>query len=106
CQVGQFRCAKWANSNARTQQGAIQSSLLIAMAEASNRLRGEREHSGNLRSTGLFCQLQEGQGSQDHTDLLHPALQHFSSLLLILLGDITMQRGTPHALIMSQNNST
>ena len=51
--------------------------LLIAMAEASNRLRGERDYPGNLRGTGMLCQLQQGQGPQDHTDLLHPALRQF-----------------------------
>src|SRR4029077_18459768 len=35
-------------------QGAIQSNLLIAVAEASNRLRGQRDRPGNLRSTGML----------------------------------------------------
>jgi len=39
-------------------QRTIQSSPLVAMAEASNRLRSERDHPGNLRGTGMLSQLQ------------------------------------------------
>ena len=59
-------------------QRTIQSSPLVAMAEASNRLRSERDHPGNLRGTGMLSQLQQGQGTQDHPDLLHSALHHSS----------------------------
>src|SRR5471030_461910 len=53
-------------------KGAIQAGLLIAIAESANCLWGERDHSGNLRRTGILCKPQECQGAQYHSDLLHP----------------------------------
>jgi len=38
-------------------QSTIQSGLLVAMAEAANGLRCERDHAGNLRGTGMLSQL-------------------------------------------------
>ena len=35
-------------------QSTIQSGLLVAMAEASNRLRRKRDHLGNLRGTAML----------------------------------------------------
>ena len=35
-------------------QSTIQSGMLVAMAEASNSLRGERDHLGNPRGTGML----------------------------------------------------
>lgn len=59
-------------------QSTLQSSLLVAMAQASNGLRRERNHLGDLRSTGLPAQLQKRQGPQNHPDLLYPTLQQGS----------------------------
>jgi hypothetical protein len=38
-------------------QSTIQSGLLVAMAEAANGLRRERDHAGNLRGAGVPSQL-------------------------------------------------
>src|SRR5271157_394938 len=36
-------------------KGTIQASMLIAMPESANCLWGERDHLGDLRSTGILC---------------------------------------------------
>ena len=82
--IAMMRCF-WLVSNTSASAGAlfliqrtIQSSPLVAMAEASNRLRSERDHPGNLRGTGMLSQLQQSQGPQNHPDLLHSALHQLS----------------------------
>jgi hypothetical protein len=87
-------------------ESAIQADHLIAMAESSNCLRSERYHLGDLRGTGVLGQLQKGQGAQYHANLLHPTLQQCSQFLLILFGNIDIQRWTAHTPSMRQNNST
>jgi hypothetical protein len=48
----------------------FEASILVTMAEFPNGLRSEWDHAGNPRRTDALGQLQEGQGSQDDTDLL------------------------------------
>ena len=77
------------------------------MAQPSDGLWSERDYlgDGDLRRTDLFSQLQECHCSQDHANLLHPALQQPSQFVLILLGDIDLQGWTAHTPSMRQNNS-
>ncbi|HSB15077.1 MAG TPA: hypothetical protein VLE22_11505 [Bryobacteraceae bacterium] len=51
-------------------ESGFKTSLLVTMADLPNGLRSEWDHAGNPRRTDTLGQLQEGQGSQDDTDLL------------------------------------
>lgn len=56
-------------------ESALQSGLLVAVAESTNGLWGERNRLGDLGSTDVLSQLQQRQGAQDHADLLNAAFQ-------------------------------
>ncbi len=46
---------------------------------------------GNLRSAGVLGQLQQRQGSEDNSHLMHPAFNQISQFLLVLLADVDTQ---------------
>ena len=57
------------------------------------------------RRAGTLGQLQQSQGAQDDSDLLHAAAQQALELFLILRRDVDAQGWTTHTLSMRQNNS-
>src|SRR5947207_3658902 len=56
-------------------ESTLQSGLLVAVAESTNGLWGERNRFGDLGSADVLSQLQQRQGAQNHADLLYAALQ-------------------------------
>src|ERR1022692_4768900 len=56
-------------------EGALQSDLLVAVAESPNGLRSQRDRFSDLGSTDVLSQLQQRQGAQNHADLLYAAFE-------------------------------
>jgi len=54
---------------------ALQSGLLVTVAQSANRLYRERNHLANLGSAGVLRQLQERQGPENNPDLLNASFQ-------------------------------
>src|SRR5215467_13426395 len=54
---------------------AVESGLLVTVAEPANRLCRDRDGLGNMGSTDTLCQLQERQGPENNADLLHATFQ-------------------------------
>ncbi len=61
------------------------------MAESPDCLSGQGDDLGNLRSAGVLGQLQQRQGSEDNSHLMHPALNQIPQFLLVLLADVDTQ---------------
>src|ERR1039458_9368210 len=73
------------------------------MADLPNRLWCEWDHAGNPRCTNALGQLQERQGSQDDTDLLHAAAQQPRQFVLVFRFDFDTQGWASHTPSMRQN---
>jgi hypothetical protein len=84
-------------------QGALQSPLLITMADLTDGLGGDGKRSGNPWSRHTLCQLQQGQGPEYHSHLLHPTTDEFSQLLPVMFGDGNLQSRAGHTPSMLQN---
>src|ERR1019366_3549328 len=76
---------------------------LVTMADLPNRLWREWDHAGNPRCTNALGQLQERQGSQNDTDLLHAAAQQPRQLVLVFRFDFDTQGWASHTPSMRQN---
>jgi hypothetical protein len=87
-------------------QSTIQSALFITMAEPPDCLGGQWDDLGNLRSAGVLSQLQQRQGSEDDSHLLHPAFNQIPQFLLVFLTDVNTQSWTTHTQSMRQINPT
>jgi hypothetical protein len=87
-------------------QSIIQSAVFITMAEPPDCLGGQWDDLSNLRSAGVLSQLQQRQGSEDDSNLLHSALNQISQFLLVLLADVDTQSWTTHTQSMRQINPT
>src|SRR5580692_2540819 len=87
-------------------QSTIQSAVFITMAKPTDCLGGQWDDTGNLWSAGVLGQLQQCQGSEDDSHLLHPAFNQIPQFLLVFLADVETQSWTTHTQSMGQINPT
>src|ERR1039457_3317461 len=81
----------------------FEATRLVTMTDLPNRLWRQWDHAGNPRCTNALGQLQERQGSQDDTDLLHAAAQQPRQFLLVFRFDFDTQGWASHTPSMRQN---
>ena len=80
-------------------QRLFQAALPITVADVSNALGRQWNNAGNSRRTYAFCQLQERQSTQHHSDLLDSAAHQLSEFLLILDRHFNTQGRASHTLV-------
>ena len=75
---------------------AVETLLLVAVAEFASRLGREGEPTGDLWSAGSSGELQQSCRAQDYSDLLYAAFHQTAQLFLVLGADFYTERCSSH----------
>jgi len=85
--------------------GAVETPLLIAMADLADRLWSQGQNLGYAWRAGTSGQLQQRHRAQGHPDLLDATIQQVLQLPPVTWFDLNLQGWTCHAHIVPQNIS-